>query len=149
MPTSGDGKPLQRPTLATHLGGALAIIVLLAAFLIAALLTLSSVAKRVREIGTLRAIGWSRGRVVRQIVGETVGIGILGGVVGVAVGVAVCAAIGALGPALTSTSSGAAVGASSVGTIFHQSTTATLTSAKIPEALCEWRPPQPSRRSFW
>ncbi|MGH3184458.1 MAG: FtsX-like permease family protein, partial [Streptosporangiaceae bacterium] len=85
----------------------------------------------VREIGTLRAIGWSRGRVVRQIVGETVGIGILGGVVGVAVGVAVCAAIGALGPALTSTSSGAAVGASSVGTIFHQSTTATLTSAKI------------------
>ena len=118
-------------TLATHLGGALAIIVLLAAFLIAALLTLSSVAKRVREIGTLRAIGWSRGRVVRQIVGETVGIGVLGGVVGVAVGVAVCAAIGALGPALTSTSSGAAVGASSVGTIFHQSTTATLTSAKI------------------
>ena len=60
-------------TLATHLGGALAVIVLLAAFLIAALLTLSSIAKRVREIGTLRAIGWSRGRVVRQIVGETVG----------------------------------------------------------------------------
>ena len=34
-------------TLATHLGGALAVIVLLAAFLIAALLTLSSIAKRV------------------------------------------------------------------------------------------------------
>ena len=66
-------------TLATNLGGALAVIVLLASFLIAALLTLSSIAKRVREIGTLRAIGWSRGRVVRQIVAETVGIGILGG----------------------------------------------------------------------
>jgi len=111
-------------TLATHLGGALAVIVLLAAFLIAALLTLSSIAKRVREIGTLRAIGWSRGRVVRQIVGETVGIGILGGILGVAVGIGICALIGAVGPALTSTSSGTAVGASTVGAIFHQATTA-------------------------
>jgi len=118
-------------TLATHLGGALAIIVLLAAFLIAALLTLSSIAKRVREIGTLRAIGWSRGRVVRQIVGETVGIGILGGILGVAVGVAVCALIGAVGPSLTATSSGAAVGASGVGAVFHQATTAAATSSKI------------------
>ena len=48
--------------LANDLGGALAIVVLLAAFLIAGLLTLSSVAKRVREIGSLRAIGWTRGR---------------------------------------------------------------------------------------
>lgn len=111
-------------TLATRLGGALAVIVLLAAFLIAALLTLSSISKRVREIGTLRAIGWSRGRVVRQVMGETVGIGILGGVVGVAVGIGVCALIGAVGPALTSNSSGLAVGASSVGSLFHQATTA-------------------------
>ena len=117
-------------TLATHLGGALAVIVLLAAFLIAALLTLSSVAKRVREIGTLRAIGWSRGRVIRQIVGETVGIGVLGAVLGIALGIGICAAIGALGPQLTSTSSGAAVGASTVGSIFHQATTA-ASSTKI------------------
>ncbi|HET9443694.1 MAG TPA: ABC transporter permease, partial [Acidimicrobiales bacterium] len=46
--------------LADRLGGALATIVLVAAFAIAVLLTLSSIAKRVREIGTLRAIGWSR-----------------------------------------------------------------------------------------
>ena len=39
--------------LADRLGGVLAIIVLGAAFVIAVLLTLSSVAKRVREIGTL------------------------------------------------------------------------------------------------
>ncbi len=118
-------------TLATHLGGALAVIVLLAAFLIAALLTLSSIAKRVREIGTLRAIGWSRGRVVRQIVAETVGIGILGGIVGVAVGVGVCAVIGAVGPALTSTSSVPAVGASNVGAIFHQATAAASATSKV------------------
>ena len=117
-------------TLATHLGGALAVIVLLAAFLIAALLTLSSVAKRVREIGTLRAIGWSRGRVIRQIVGETLGIGVLGAALGIALGVGICAAIGALGPQLTSTSSGAAVGASTVGSLFHQATTA-ASSTKI------------------
>jgi ABC-type lipoprotein release transport system permease subunit len=119
-------------TLATHLGGALAVIVLLAAFLIAALLTLSSVAKRVREIGTLRAIGWSRGRVVRQIIGETVGIGILGAALGIGLGVAICAAIGALGPQLTSTSTGAVVGASSVGAVFHQATTAASAVSKIP-----------------
>ena len=46
--------------LANDLGGVLAIVVLLAAFLIAGLLTLSSVAKRVREIGSLRArlVAW-------------------------------------------------------------------------------------------
>ncbi len=118
-------------TLATHLGGALAVIVLLAAFLIAALLTLSSVAKRVREIGTLRAIGWSRGRVVRQIVAETVGIGVLGGILGVGLGVGVCAIIGAVGPALSSTTSVTAVGTSSVGSIFHQATTAAQMSSKV------------------
>jgi ABC-type antimicrobial peptide transport system permease subunit len=112
-------------SLATHLGGALAVIILLAAFLIAALLTLSSIAKRVREIGTLRALGWSRGRVVRQIMAETVGIGVIGAVLGVAVGVAVCAAIGAFAPVLTSTSTGTAVGASTVGSLFHQAAAAT------------------------
>ena len=63
--------------------------------------------------------------------GETVGIGILGGILGVALGVAVCAVIGAVGPSLTATSSGTAVGASAVGAIFHQATTAAATSAKI------------------
>ena len=117
-------------TLATHLGGALAVIVLLAAFLIAALLTLSSVSKRVREIGTLRALGWGRGRVVGQIVGETIGIGIVGGILGVGLGIGICALVGAVGPALTSTTSGTAVGASTVGSLFHQATTAS-SSTKI------------------
>ncbi|HVN50203.1 MAG TPA: ABC transporter permease [Acidimicrobiales bacterium] len=114
--------------LATDLGGALAIIVLLAAFLIAALLTLSSVSKRVREIGSLRAIGWSRGAVVRQIVAETFGIGIVGGVLGVILGVAICAAIGAIGPGLSVTSTGLAVGASTLGDLVHQSTTGTVST---------------------
>jgi ABC-type antimicrobial peptide transport system permease subunit len=105
--------------LANDLGGALAVVVLLAAFLIAMLLTLSSVAKRVREIGTLRAIGWTRGKVVRQIVGETLGIGVIGAVVGVAVGVIVCSIIGAIGPGLSVTTSGLAVGASTLQSSAH------------------------------
>ena len=69
--------------LASDLGVALGIIILIAALLIAALLTLSSIAKRVREIGTLRAIGWSRGRVVSQILAEMLGIGVVGAAIGV------------------------------------------------------------------
>jgi ABC-type lipoprotein release transport system permease subunit len=112
--------------LANDLGGALAVVVLLAAFLIAGLLTLSSVSKRVREIGSLRAIGWSRGRVVRQIMAETLGIGVLGGVVGVGIGVVICLIIGAVGPALSVSSTGLAVGASSVSGLLHQTTSATV-----------------------
>ena len=110
--------------LANDLGGALALVVLLAAFLIAALLTLSSVSKRVREIGTLRAIGWSRGRVVRQIMAEMLGIGIVGGIIGIVLGTAICLAIGAVGPGLTVTSTGLAVGASKVSGLLGQTTTA-------------------------
>jgi putative ABC transport system permease protein len=90
-------------SLSDRLGGALAVIVLIAAFVIAALLTLSSIGKRVREIGTLRAIGWSKGRVVRQLLGETVGIGILGGVLGLLVGWGVTAAVHAASPQLKAT----------------------------------------------
>ncbi len=113
--------------LANDLGGALAIVVLLAAFLIAVLLTLSSVAKRVREIGSLRAIGWSRGAVVRQIMAEMLGIGVIGAVIGLGVGFGVCAIIGAIGPGLSVTSTGLAVGASKVGYLVNQSTTGTTT----------------------
>jgi ABC-type lipoprotein release transport system permease subunit len=115
--------------LANDLGGVLAIVVLLAAFLIAGLLTLSSVAKRVREIGSLRAIGWTRGEVVRQVMAETVGIGLVGGVIGVAIGAGVCAVIAAVGPGLSVTSTGLAVGASTVNNLISGATnTGTVTS---------------------
>jgi len=46
-----------------------------------------SVLERTREIGTLRAVGWSRGRVVALILGETVVLSLLGGLVGIGMGV--------------------------------------------------------------
>ncbi|MEY2399373.1 MAG: putative transport system permease protein [Actinomycetota bacterium] len=89
--------------LADRFGGVLAVLVLFAAFALAALLTLGSVGKRVREIGTLRAIGWPRRLVVKQILVETVGISALGAVLGVALGVAAGGAIGHFSPTLSAT----------------------------------------------
>ena len=105
------------------------MIVLAAAFIIAILLTLSSVAKRVREIGTLRAIGWSKSRVVRQVLAETVGIGVFGGVVGIGVGYAAALAVGAFSPALTATTNGVPnIGSSSLAQLVGvQSSTTTST----------------------
>jgi ABC-type antimicrobial peptide transport system permease subunit len=117
--------------VASRLGGALALIVLIAAFVIAVLLTLSSVAKRVREIGTLRALGWSRGRVVGQIVSETLGIGLIGGVIGIGLGYLVSAAAQAFSPALSATTTGVG-SASSVAALFNQAApTAVSTSVKL------------------
>lgn len=114
-------------TLASTLGTALAIIVLLASFLITTLLTLSSINKRTREIGTLRAIGWKKSRVLLQIMMETIGIGIVGLILGLLVGYGISGIIGAVGPTLSSTINGLSVGASSVGQLFHQTNSASST----------------------
>jgi putative ABC transport system permease protein len=72
--------------LANSLGRWLAIAVLAVAFLLACLLTTAAVARRVREFGTLKALGWTSRRVVGQVVGEALAIGVIGGVVGVGLG---------------------------------------------------------------
>ncbi|MGH3408165.1 MAG: ABC transporter permease [Streptosporangiaceae bacterium] len=73
-------------SLANNLGRWLAIAVLAAAFLLASLLTMSAVSRRVREFGTFKALGWRSRRVIGQVVGEAVVIGIVGGAVGVGLG---------------------------------------------------------------
>jgi putative ABC transport system permease protein len=108
------------------------VIVLAAAFVIAVLLTLGSIAKRVREIGTLRAIGWSRGRVVRQVLAETVMIGLLGGIIGVAIGYAAAYAVGALSPSLTATTSGVPnMSSSSLAQFFGSTLPSTVHNATV------------------
>jgi putative ABC transport system permease protein len=89
--------------IADRFGGALAAIVLAAAFAIAVLLTLSAVAKRTREIGTLRAIGWPKSKVVRQLLLETTGIGVVGAAVGVGLGVLAGFLVEQFSPTLTAT----------------------------------------------
>jgi len=44
------------------------------------------VAERTREIGIKRAIGGSRGRIIRELVAEAGGIGLIGGLIGLALG---------------------------------------------------------------
>jgi putative ABC transport system permease protein len=54
-------------TLANTLGKWLAVAVLVAAFFLASILTVFALTWRVREFGTLKAIGWNSGRIIRQI----------------------------------------------------------------------------------
>ena len=103
-----SGTLVDAKNLASKLGAALAIVALLAAFLIASLLTLSSVTKRIREFGTLKALGWSQWLVVRQVTFESLFQGLLGGAIGVCLGLMGAAAIAAFSPSLNATVSGAA-----------------------------------------
>ncbi|ANH93135.1 hypothetical protein A8713_19815 [Streptomyces sp. SAT1] len=86
--------------LASNVGTWLSVAVLIAAFLVAGLLTSSAVSRRVREFGTLKALGWRSGRVTRQVVGEAVVNGLVGGVLGIALGLAGAYAVTAISPTL-------------------------------------------------
>ncbi|MEU3341252.1 FtsX-like permease family protein [Streptomyces sp. NPDC006668] len=87
--------------LATSVGKWLSIAVLAAAFLVAALLTSSAVSRRVREFGTLKALGWPSRKVTRQVVGESMVNGLIGGALGIALGLAAAYAVTAISPKLT------------------------------------------------
>ncbi|RPF33044.1 ABC transporter permease [Streptomyces sp. TLI_185] len=87
--------------LATSVGKWLSIAVLAAAFLVAALLTSSAVSRRVREFGTLKALGWPSRNVTRQVVGESMVNGLLGGALGIGLGLAAAYAVTAVAPKLT------------------------------------------------
>ncbi len=99
-----NGSLVDASNLSHDLGFVLSIIAAVAAFMLAALLTLSSVGKRVRELGTLKALGWTQRMVVRQIAGESVAQCLIGGIFGIVLGVVVCLVIGAFGPSLSASS---------------------------------------------
>ena len=90
-------------TLADRLATWLAVAALIAAFAVASLLTVSAVSRRVREFGTLKALGWKGRRIVGQVLGESMVIGVLGAVLGVGLGVLGARLIAALSPALKAT----------------------------------------------
>jgi putative ABC transport system permease protein len=87
--------------LARNLGKWLAVAVLAAAFLLASLLSIAAVSRRVREFGTLKALGWRSRRITGQVLGESVVICIAGGLAGIGLGFAGAAVVSALAPPLT------------------------------------------------
>ena len=93
-------------SLANNLGKWLSIAVLVAAFAVAALFTMSAVGRRVREFGTLKALGWTSPRVVRQVMGEAIVTGLLGGILGIALGFGAAFAIDKVAPSLTASTGG-------------------------------------------
>ncbi len=98
-----SGSLVDAKNLSSSLGTALASVALVAAFLIASLLTLSSVNKRTREIGTLKAVGWRQWLVIRQISGESLAQGLIGGLIGAAIGIGGALVIDSLGISLKAT----------------------------------------------
>ena len=101
LASSVSGSLASASSLVSNLGLWLSLIVLAAAFLIAILFTISGVTRRTREFGTLKAIGWSNGRIVRQVGGESLVQGLIGGVVGIVVGLAGILVINIIAPTLT------------------------------------------------
>jgi putative ABC transport system permease protein len=98
-----NGSLSSASTLANNLGKWLAVAVLAAAFGTASILTVGAVSRRVREFGTLKAVGWTSRRIIRQVIGESVVIGIIGGAAGVAIGYGAAAIVQAVAPPLTAT----------------------------------------------
>ena len=89
--------------LATDLGRWLAAAMLLAAFALAGLLTTAAVRRRVREFGTLKALGWRTRRIVAQIMAESLVTGVAGAAVGIGLGFVGAALVEAIAPTLTAT----------------------------------------------
>ncbi|MFF8877572.1 ABC transporter permease [Streptomyces flaveolus] len=102
-------------SLAAGVGRWLSVVVLAAAFLVAGLLTSSAVSRRVREFGTLKALGWRSGRVTRQVVGEAVVNGLVGGVLGIALGLAGAYAVTTVSPTLEAQLGGGTSGGGGIG----------------------------------
>ncbi len=122
-----NGSLVDASNLSHDLGLVLAILAAGAAFLLAALLTLSSIGKRVRELGTLKALGWSQWLVIRQVVGESLATAVAGGFLGVVLGVLAAVAIDAFGPSLSASSTtGGAQGVFGLGSALSRTATTSV-----------------------
>ncbi|MBN9141607.1 MAG: ABC transporter permease [Micrococcales bacterium] len=106
-----SGSLASASSLITSLGTWLSILMLGVAVLMAVLFTISGVARRTREFGTLKAIGWSNRRVVGQVAGESLVQGLLGGAAGLVIGLATIWAINVASPTISTTPAAAQPGA--------------------------------------
>ncbi len=106
-------------TLANSLGKWLSVAALAVAFILAGLLMMAAVSRRVREFGTLKAIGWRTHRIVAQVMGEGIALGIAGGIVGILLGIAGAETITAIAPSLKASVGAVSTTASSSGRTFN------------------------------
>jgi ABC-type antimicrobial peptide transport system permease subunit len=104
LASSVSGSLSTAGSLVANLGTWLSLLVLAAAFLIAILFTVSGVTRRTREFGTLKAIGWSNGAIVRQVAGESVVQGLIGGAAGIVLGLVGVTIVNLIAPTLSGTS---------------------------------------------
>jgi putative ABC transport system permease protein len=88
-------------TLTNDLGRWVAAAALLAAFSVASLLTIVAVTRRVRELGTLKALGWSPKRIITQVMSESLATGVIGALIGFALGFAAVSLINVAAPRLS------------------------------------------------
>jgi putative ABC transport system permease protein len=112
--------------LASSLGTWLAGLALLGSVAVASLLTVAAVGRRVREFGTLKALGWRSGRITAQVMGETLAMGVGGARAGFTLGLGGGPPPPAAAPKLTATvqtsntgQGGFGGGLSAGGGIFH------------------------------
>jgi putative ABC transport system permease protein len=98
-----SGSLASAASLADDLGDWLATAVLIGAFALASLLTIAAVGRRVREFGTLKALGWKSRLIVTQVLAESAVIGVVGAVIGIGVGFGGAALVKLLAPSLSAT----------------------------------------------
>ena len=90
-------------TLTNALGRWVAATTLVAAFAVASLLTIAAVTRRVREFGTLKALGWSSKRIITQVMSESLAIGVIGAAIGITLGFAGASLVDVIAPKLSAT----------------------------------------------
>jgi putative ABC transport system permease protein len=88
-------------SLIGRLGTWVAAAALIASFAVAGLLTVAAVTRRTRELGTLRALGWTSRRITGQVIGESLAIGVAGTAIGQVAGLAGTALVNGLAPTLS------------------------------------------------
>jgi len=96
-----SGSVAQAGSLAQKGSRLLALIVFVVTVRFVSILSWAGVHSRTRELGTLRAIGWSRLLLVRQVLSESLALSLLGAVFGSALGLVAARALQAWLPPLT------------------------------------------------